>query len=138
MVEQAKQGSNTFASAPMEEIFTDPNQCKYDTNSICGYIGSLESQESIDEDLNKMPQYLGEHETKSEIRVLPSIHGKTKQDKDTINLTALLSTPIECQLTLGELLKVRPNLWNELAKTLHSVGIKGIQNKYIKQLKENH
>ena len=85
----------------MEEIYADPNQCKYNTNSICGYIGSIESQESIDEDLNEMPQYLGEHETKSEIRVLPSVHGKTKQEKDTINLTALLSTPIECRLTLG-------------------------------------
>ena len=102
----------------MEEIYADPNQCKYDTNSICGCIGLVESQESIDEDLNEMPQYLGEHETKFEIRVLPLVHGKTKQEKDTINLTAPLSTPIDCRLTLGELLKVRPNLWSDLAGTL--------------------
>ena len=111
----------------MEEIYADPNQCKYDTNSICGYIGSADPQESIDEDLNEMPQYLGEHEAKSEMRVLPSVHGKTKQEKDTINLAALLSTPIECRLTLGELLKVRPNLWNDLVETLQNMGIKGIQ-----------
>ena len=45
MVEQAKQGSNTFASAstPMEEIQADPNQCEIDTNSICGYMGSTKS-----------------------------------------------------------------------------------------------
>ena len=122
----------------MEEIYADPNQCKYDTNSICGYIGLVESQESIDEDLNEMPQYLGEHETKSKIRMLPSIHGKTKQEKDTINLIALLSTPIKCKLTLGEILKVRPNLWNELLETLHNMGIKGIHEKHIKQLKENN
>ena len=67
-----------------------------------------------------------EHEAKYEIRVLPSAYGKTKQEKDTINLTTLLSTPIECRLTLGELLKVRPNLWNDLAKTLQNMGIKGI------------
>ena len=29
-------------------------------------------------------------------------------------------------------------MWNELAKTLHSLGLKGIQDKHIKQLKENH
>ena len=92
----------------------------------------------MDEDLKEMPQYLGEQETKSKIRVLPSIQGKMKPEKETINLTALLSTPIECRLTLGELLKVRPNLWNDLAKTLHSLGIKVIQDKHIKQLKENH
>ena len=33
---------------------------------------------------------------------------------------------------------MRSNLWNELAKTLHNLGIKGIQDKHIKQLKENH
>ena len=82
-VEQAKQDSNTFVSAPMEEIYADPNQCKYDTNSICGYIGSVESQESIDEYLNKMPQYLGEHEAKFEIRVLPLVHGKKQKKKRT-------------------------------------------------------
>ena len=70
----------------------------------------VESQESIDEDLKELPQYLGEHEAKSKIRVLPSVQGKMKQEKDTINLTALLSTPIECTLTLGVLLKLRPNL----------------------------
>ena len=73
MVEQANQGSHTFASAPMEEIYADPNQYKVDTNSIFGYIGSAKSHKSIDEDLKELPQYLGEHEAKSKIRVLPSI-----------------------------------------------------------------
>ena len=45
MVEQAKQGSNTFASAPMEVIYVDPNQREFDTHSIYGYIGSVKSQE---------------------------------------------------------------------------------------------
>ena len=116
----------------MEEIYADPNQCEFDTNFVCGYIGLVESQESINEDLKEMPQYLGEHETKSETRMLPSAQGKTKQEKDTINLIALLSTPIECKLTLGELLKVRPNLWSDLAQTLQNMGIKGIQYEHIK------
>ena len=45
VVEQAKKGSITFGLAPMEEIHADPNQCEFDADSICGYIGS------IDEDL---------------------------------------------------------------------------------------
>ena len=92
MVEQAKQGSNTFSSAPMEEIYADPNKYEFDADSICGYIGSMESQESLDEDLKKMPQYLGEHEAKSKIKMLPSIRGKPELEKDTANLIALLST----------------------------------------------
>ena len=58
MVKQAKQGSHTFASAPMEEIYADPNQCKFDANSTCGYIGSAKSQESIDEDLKEIGMLL--------------------------------------------------------------------------------
>ena len=57
----------------MEEIYADPNQWEFDTDFICKYIGSIESQGSIDEALNEMPQYLGEHEAKLEIKVLPSI-----------------------------------------------------------------
>ena len=41
-------------------------------------------------------------------------------------------------MTLGELLKVRPNLWNELEKTLYNIRIKGIHDDHIKQLKENN
>ena len=85
-----------------------------------------------------MPQYLGEHEAKSKIRVLPSIQGKAKQEKDTVNLAAILSTQIECRLTLGELLRVRPNLWTDLAGTLQSIGIKGILEEHIKLLKESN
>ena len=55
-----------------------------------------------------------------------------------MNLIALLSTQIEGRLTLGELLKVRPHLWSELARTLQKMGIQGIQNKHIKQLRENN
>ena len=61
-----------------------------------------------------MPQYLGDHEAKSKIKVLPSIRGKLEQEKDIVSLTALLSTQIECTFTLGESLKVRPHLWNDL------------------------
>ena len=81
---------------------------------------------------------MGEHEAKSEIRVLPSVQGRTKQERDTVNLAAILSTPIECRLTFGELLKVRPNLWTDLAGTLQSMGIKGIREEHIKLLKENN
>ena len=73
MVEQAKQGSNTFVSALMKEIYTDPNQCKFDANSICGYIGFVISQEILDEYFKEMPQYLREHEAKSKIKALLSI-----------------------------------------------------------------
>ena len=55
-----------------------------------------------------------------------------------MNLTTSLSTPIECRLKFGELLKIRPHLWNDLADTLEKMGVMGLQNEHIKQLKENN
>ena len=70
--------------------------------------------------------------------MLPSIQGLPYHEKDTTNLSALLSTSIECILTLGELLKVRPHLWADLARILQKMGIKGIRLDHIKNLKENN
>ena len=84
-----------------------------------------------------MPQFVGEHETKLEIKVLPSIQKKPQQEKDTTHLIALLSTTIECHLTLVELLKVKPHLWNDLAQNLHKMRVKGKSNEHIRQLKED-
>ncbi|RYA84915.1 hypothetical protein DD594_25490, partial [Enterobacter cloacae complex sp. 4DZ1-17B1] len=46
-----------------------------------------------------------------------------------------MSTPIQYTLTLGELLKLRPYLWNDLQKTLEKVGITGLISKKIENLK---
>ena len=56
------------------------------------------------------------------------------KEQDTGNLISLLSTPIDYKLTLGEILKVRPHLWNELATILEKMGIKGIKPKELNQL----
>ena len=41
MVEQAKQGNNTFDSALIKEIYADPNQYEFDANSIVGTLDLL-------------------------------------------------------------------------------------------------
>ena len=70
-------------------------------------MGSNQSQQIQDEVLWELPQYFWEQETKSKVRVLPLVQRMSNQEKDTKNLSALLSPKIECKLTLGELLKVK-------------------------------
>ena len=41
MIEEAKQGSQTFDSALLEEIHVDWNPHDFDKNNICGYIGFI-------------------------------------------------------------------------------------------------
>ena len=48
------------------------------------------------------------HQEKEEIKVLPSIRGRPNSEKDTKNLTLLLSNLVDCTLTLRKLLKPGP------------------------------
>ena len=52
---------------------------------------------------------------------------------DTEKVSGILSLPIQCTITLGELLKIRPHLWNDLENTLGKLGIKEIDPIKLKQ-----
>ena len=97
-------------------------------------MGSQHFQPSEDAELKELPQYTGEHENKSKVMVVPSVRKLPHKEHDTGNLLSLLSTPIDCKLTLGELLKIRPHLWNELAGILGKMGIREIKSEDINQL----
>ena len=79
-----------------------------------------------------------EHEIILENRVLSLVQGKPNQEKDTNNLLAPLLTQVECKLTLEELLKVRPHVWANVARTLWKMGIQGIGLDKIKDLKKRN
>ena len=70
--------------------------------------------------------------------VIPSMKKLSHKEQDIGNLILLLSTPIDCKLTLGELLKICPHLWNELATILEKIGIKGIKPKELNQLQNEN
>ena len=69
---------------------------------------------------------------------IPSVRKLPHKEQDIGDLISLLSTLIDCKLTLGELLKIRPHLWNELARILEKMGIKGIKPKELNQLQNEN
>ena len=89
-----------------------------DQESLCGVMGSMKLESSIDETLADLPQVLREHDANSDIKKLPFVQRKLTKKRDTYNLSSLLSTPIKCTLTLGESLKFKPQMWQDLSKTL--------------------
>ena len=66
------------------------------------------------------------------------MRGEIAQDKDTKKHMSLLSTPIECTLTLGELLRIIPHLWNNLKWTFKKMGVKAIDKEKVKILREEN
>ena len=70
-----------------------------DQGSLYGVMGSMKLELSADETLVELPQFLGDHEANSKIKRLPYVRGAMTRQRDTHNLSSLLSTPIKCTLT---------------------------------------
>ncbi|MCO5571674.1 hypothetical protein L7F22_025421 [Adiantum nelumboides] len=75
--------------------------------------------ESKLQSLKTLPLFIGKHEAKSEVRILQSQMRAIPKMIDTKSLREMLSI-----LTLSELLRIRPHLWEEMGKHLEAKGIK--------------
>ena len=145
-----KQGNQTSNLAPLQEVDAKKPQIHFNLSSLYGDMGSQHSIHSQDEGLygdmrfqhsthgqdeglKELPQYTRDHKSKSKLKVLPFVRGKPNGEKDTRDLFSLLSTLIECRLTLKELFRVHPYLWNDLADIVAKMGIKGIHPTYTSQ-----
>ncbi|MCO5577322.1 hypothetical protein L7F22_031150 [Adiantum nelumboides] len=72
--------------------------------------------------LKTLPEFVGDYEAKTEIIHVPmsNIH-EDEPERDSANLQALMSAPVTCTIPLADLLKIRPNLWKNVAE-LSKVG----------------
>lgn len=98
-IRNAKDGSLTIKSAPFETISEHPQGGEQDLESLYGDAGSQKSEDSKAKSLKTLPSYLG-------------------------NVRALMSTPVNCTITLAELLRLRPKMWDDLGLCLEKLGIK--------------
>ena len=87
-------------------------------------MGSKTSEDGRPESLRTLPHYMGDFETKSEVRRLPLQQIGGTQELDTQILMELLSTPVKCIITLAELLKLKPSMWTEVGRCLDKFGVK--------------
>ena len=73
--------------------------------------------------MNILPSYQGDYKARLEVRKIPSQRFPSPPKMDIVNLTALMSAPIQCTLPLVDVLRVKPELWKELEKYLKHMGI---------------
>ena len=88
--------------------------------------------------LRTMPSYIGDYEDHSQVMQVPSMRKLPPKKKDMLNLQALLSAPVTCTLLLTDLLKVKPELWDEVALFMsgqesksRSLGLKDLVNEHL-------
>ena len=73
--------------------------------------------------IRTLPSYLGEYEGRSFTLPVSSMRKSLSREKDTANLQALLSAPMTCTLPLSELLKLKLELWMNVAACLIEQGV---------------
>ena len=116
-----KEGSET--KPPIEEIDLEQKTQELEMRSKYGGVGSEVSQESKADSFKTLPSYLGEYETNSEVKKLPTLKVPSPKTLNISSLSMLLSAPIKCTLPLADLLRARPKMWKEVARYLKTIGV---------------
>ena len=117
-VREKLKGKTEDDKPPMNSIALSENSQRHldATPSVSGEWESETVISSHDTHLNALPNYLGEYEARSEVIPIPTARSTRKEpQKDGANLQALMSAPVSCTLPLADLLKVRPDLWENIA-----------------------
>ena len=81
-----------------------------------------EDESSQANTLATLPSYIGRMEMGSEIQPIPLSEHITPKAKDTLNLQAIMSAPVMATLPLMDLLKVKPELWEQVSELLRNKG----------------
>ena len=116
-----EKGSKT--KPPIEEIDLEQKTLELEMRSEYGGVGSEVSQESKADSFKTLPSYLGEYETNSEVKKLPTLKVPSSKTLNISSLSMLLSAPIKCTLPLANLLRARPEMWEEVARYLKTIGV---------------
>ena len=116
-----EKGSET--KPPIEELDLEQKTLKLEMRSEYGGVGSEVSQGSKADSFKTLPSYLGEYETNSEVKKLPTLKVPSLKTLNISSLSMLLSAPIKCTLPLADLLRARPEMWEEVARYLKTIGV---------------
>ena len=111
--------------APMPMIDLDKKQAPMDNVSRYLMDGPTPNQavSSKASTFKELPSFVGDDESDGDVKKVPTQYKPSPQMIDSTNLQALLSTPVKVSLPLADVLKVRPELWQEVVKCMKKMGI---------------
>lgn len=122
-IKRAKVDARSVKSPPLELVDFDPKTLILEMKSEQVDIGSEYAIESKQGTLKTLPSFLGDDDDRSKNKKLPSHRYGPIKTLDVSNLSSLLAIPIRCTLPLADVLRVKPELWEEVATCLKKMGI---------------
>ena len=90
---------------------------------------SSSSNESKASGMKELPSFINPKGSDKEVLRLPSQYHPSPKVMDTTNIQTFMSTPVMVTLTLAEILKVKPKLWQEIITCLGQEGVQKIKTK---------
>ena len=108
----------------MKELDLDKTQAHVNVESRYGDRGSKKSMESNVESLKILPSFMGDFEVKLDVKKVPTKYKPIPPVLDMMNLQALMSTPIKVTLPLADVLRVKLELWVDIANFLEHMGMR--------------
>ena len=128
-LKRAKVDAQLVGKPPLDVVDFDPKTLVLEMKLEQRNVGSKYAIERKQGTLQTLPSFLGEEGDKSENRKLPSHRYGPTKTLDVSNLSNFLATPIKCTLPLADVLRVKPELWEGVAKCLKKMGLKEDQVK---------
>ena len=110
---KTKENREDEEKAPIIEIDLDKKQVKLDP--IMGFEHEMTNSHSTcrTSGLTELPSFIDENGSDKEVLRVPSQYHPNPTVMDTANLQILMSTPVKVSMKLAEILKAKPELWQD-------------------------
>ena len=110
--------------APISKVDLDKKQAHVNMVTRYAKIQSNSSNRIKASNMKKeLPSFINLEGGDKEVLKLPSQYHPSPIAMDTANIQTLMSTPIKGTLTFAEILKVKPELWQEVTTCLEKMGV---------------
>ena len=128
-VRKAKETVHNKENAPITEIDLEKKQAHFDLTTRYADTQSSSSNASKASGMKELPSFINPEGSDNEVLMLPSQYHPSPMVMDTANIQTFMSTPVMVTLTLAEILKVKPKLWQEVTTCLGQEGVQKIKTK---------
>ncbi|KAH7298234.1 hypothetical protein KP509_25G033000 [Ceratopteris richardii] len=123
-IQEEKWAKESEVPPPIELVDDTNDQFPQDLPSIYGEKESAQSQERLDfesNSLQELPHFTGPWEAKSTCMRAPTVMVRNEDSVIPRNTEVVKNTKVQCNLTLEELLKVRPEVWKHVANQVPEI-----------------
>ena len=127
-VKIASEVANNKGKSPIAKVDLNKKQAHLDMVTRYADTQSSSLNESKASGMKELPSFINPEGSDKEVLRLPSQYHLSPIVMDVANIQTFMSTPVKVTLTLAEVLKIKPELWQEVTTCLGKNGCSSARN----------